>query len=203
MLIAVTGPDGAGKSTICKKMYNYFIQNLNEKSVTISSVWDNYEDLFFSQQNAQNYLKKLDKYARSLFILHAIQRTLDIAKKKEKKIIIIDSYWYKYIVSEIALGVPRDFLLQAIKIFPKPDLTLYLEISPEVASQRKSHITEYEQGIFSNDNGKEQFINFQSKLQNIWKEIEFISGPWFHISGQQSPEKILKLMATIYLKKVA
>ena len=66
----------------CHNIQNFFAQNLNERSVTITSVWDNYEDLFLSAYHAQDYLKNLQGLSRSLFIFHAIQRALENAQAK-------------------------------------------------------------------------------------------------------------------------
>ncbi len=203
MLVVVTGPDGAGKTTVCHNIQNFFAQNLNERSVTITSVWDNYEDLFLSHTHAQDYLKNLQGLSRSLFIFHAIQRALENAQAKNNNIIIMDSYWYKYAVSEIALGVPRDFLFHIAKTFPTPDLTLYLDISPEIACKRKKFISEYEKGKCLGKSSTEKFLRFQTQQKNLWKEIEFQFGPWFHISGEQSPEEILNNLLSIYLNEVA
>ncbi|WGL60603.1 AAA family ATPase [Pigmentibacter sp. JX0631] len=203
MFIVVTGPDGSGKTTVCNKLQFFLSEKLNERSITIASVWDQYEELFASQEHAQTYLKNLKGSSRSYFIFHAVQRSLELARERKKKIIIMDSYWYKYVVSEIALGSKKEILYQIANLFPIPDLTIYLDISAELALKRKKEISNYEQGIAKGKNSEEKFLNFQNSLRPVWKEIEGQFGPWFSISANQNCEKIIESMFSIYQKKVA
>lgn len=203
MFIVVTGPDGSGKTTVCKKLQFFLAKKLNERSITISSVWDQYEDLFISQNHAQEYLKNLKGFSRSIFIFHAVQRALEIANEKKNRIIIMDSYWYKYVVSEIGLGSKKESLYHLAKLFPVPDLTIYLDISPDIAMKRKKEISNYEKGRSIGNNSEEQFLTFQKKLQPIWKEVAVKFGPWSSIQANQDSDLIIDHMFSIYLKKVA
>lgn len=192
MLIVITGPDGSGKSTACTMISKFLERHYGQHNVADVSPWDVAPQLFSSRTSAREYLSTLDEPARALIILFGLQRTLDLARKKNPKVILFDSYWYKYAVSEIGRGESKAWLFDAVKIFPKPDLTFYLHISPKNAASRKREIRNYECGIESGTASVEQFIDFQTSLQPIWQEVETFAGPWKHIDGLLSPDDIVQ-----------
>lgn len=203
MIIAITGPDGSGKSTTCKKVAEFFQNEFTSKSISIASAWDEHSQLFSTRSKAQNYLNSLEGYTRSLFIFHSVSRSIDLAKRKNSKIILVDGYWYKYAVSEIGLGVSREWVISAAKMLPTPDFTLFLDILPEKAAKRKQQISEYEQGKSIGSNQIDRFVRFQTQLKPIWKEIEFQFGPWKHISSELDPDQVAQTLIEECLLKVA
>lgn len=203
MIIAVTGSDGSGKSTICKKIMECCDKHILKNDITISSVWDDHSDLFSSLDHARSYLTSLNGATRLFFIFHAISRSLDIAIKKRKKIIIIDGYFYKYAISEIARGAPKEVVNLLIKKLPFPDLTLYLDISPEKSALRKETFSTYEQGNAKGHNDKDRFIKFQKKLKPLWNEYEKEFAPWHRISSDLNPDLIVDFIIEKFLIKVA
>lgn len=203
MFIVITGPDGSGKSTACTMISKFLERFYGHNNVAVVSPWDVAPQLFSSRTSAREYLNTLDEPARALIILFGIQRTLDLARKKHPKVILFDSYWYKYVVSEIGRGESKAWLFDAVKIFPKPDLTFYLHVSPEEAASRKRVIKSYECGIKSGTASIEKFIHFQTTLQPIWKEVETYTGPWKHISSLLSPDKVVKQILDECTKEIA
>lgn len=200
MLIVITGPDGSGKTTTCKMVACALRNVFGENSIADISPWDAASSLFASRARAERYMNSLDGAARGLFILSGILSAYRLAKQNDPRIIIFDSFWYKYVVSEIGLGASKEWLFNVVDIFPKPDLVFYLDVSPREAIMRKDHITPYERGYAS---GADAFIHFQTKLQPIWKQVESHTGSWQHINGHISRHLVIQYIFDECMKKVA
>ena len=73
-IIAVTGPDGSGKSTLCARL----CESLGAAKV---SVWDAMASsgLFATKGAVAKYFEDLDGPSRTLFIYHALSRSMDLA----------------------------------------------------------------------------------------------------------------------------
>jgi thymidylate kinase len=185
VLIAITGPDGTGKSTIIEKL-------LSEKSLSIKgravscSVWDTFNDSGFFKDKSQieGYLKKLQGQSRLLFIAHALEHALAKAAGSGAAAIFIDGHIYKYAVNELARGANLREVERVIDVFHKPDLTIFLDINADAAVSRKIKVSDYESAG--------DFAKFQTSMQPFWKTLELTYGPWTHIDGAQSLDNVAK-----------
>lgn len=199
--VVLTGPDGSGKSTLCANTSRLLEAYLGSRTVACVSVWDATlaSNLFASKTAVVDYLNDLDGYTRTLFIYHALSRSIDLAQRKRPKYILIEGFWYKYAVTEIGQGVKQRDVLSASEAFAAPDLTFYLDINPEDAWTRKakassrSQVSHYEQGLSTQSGDTaERFLKFQKKLIPIWREIETLSKErnqaWIHTSALDAPE---------------
>jgi dTMP kinase len=189
MIVAVTGPDGSGKSTVCEQIKKDLQERWGPQSVAKVSIWDSAAQpgLFSSMEQVVQYLSELEGGTRTLFLYHALSRSMDLAHRKKPKLILVEGYWFKYAATEIAYGVPEDFVLGAAQIFEKPTLTLHLDISPELALKRK------EQRVSQYEKGGQSFVEFQRMLAPIWFQIESKFGPWTHLnSSELSSEQLSK-----------
>ena len=186
MICVVTGADGSGKSTACKNIAKQIESQLGSGTVGVVSIWDsvNQSQLFASKQDVVHYLNDLDGYTRTLFLFHALSRSIDLAQRKKPKIIVVDGYWYKYAVSEIGQGVSIDDVLAAARGFVPPNIVFCLDIDPQISKSRKSEVSQYEQGSDTQGAAFDRFLQFQNRLAPIWIEIEKRSGPWIHLSSQ-------------------
>jgi dTMP kinase len=160
-LICITGPDGAGKSTMIKL--------LSEKleSVAVSNIWDIMEGgitnvPFKSKKDVDDYLCELTPHSRLLFLAHALKYSTDKAISKGKEYVLLNGYYYKYFASELALGANEGRVNELIGFFPQADKVFYLEVSPEEAAKRKSRLSRYECGLVNEPSVKD-FISFQYK----------------------------------------
>lgn len=202
MLVVITGPDGSGKSTACQTVSELFESRYGQSRIAVASPWDAAPELFASPINAHNYLNSLDGPARALFILSGIQSALRLAKRKAPQVILFDSYWYKYVVCEIARGASNAWLFEVVKLFPQPDLVVYLEITPKDAAMRKISIKHYESGISTGTPELEHFIDFQTQLQPVWQQVEARTGSWKHLSALSSKNQIAQQILKEISKKV-
>ncbi len=165
-LICITGPDGAGKSTlianVCKSL----------QDVHVAGIWDilsGNAGLPLGDKTAiDNYLCALTPNARLLFLTHALQFACDRAENSGKKIILWNSYYYKYFASEITLGADHKLAEMLAGFFNTPALTLFLELDAHAAAARKKKLTRYECGLAVTPDAA-SFIAFQMEVQKTWK----------------------------------
>ena len=202
-VIAVTGPDGSGKSTTCKKVVKALESQWGSGAIVQVSVWDALmqSDLFPSKAKVVEYLNDLDGFTRTLFIYHALSRSIDLAKRKNPQLILVEGYWYKYAITEMGQGVDNSVVVSAAQGFPKPDCTICLDVDPQTAWSRKQDVSLYEQGVQTNGAKRDRFIQFQTHLASIWKNFENQWGPWIHISSHLSPDEVAQSIVSILIGK--
>ena len=116
-LIAVTGLDGTGKSTLLKHL------KVAYPEAYFATIWDLFSasentSLFQSRYAIDKYICALTPNSRLLFLMHALRFSTDRAIACDAKIVILDGYVYKYLASEIALGA--DEALAKAYTIPSP-----------------------------------------------------------------------------------
>ncbi|WP_298773184.1 hypothetical protein [uncultured Shewanella sp.] len=206
MLVALTGPDGTGKSTVSKVIKEEVLKT-GRKLETVDR-WDILNTSNFSQSRfIHSPLKELKECvsemkgpSRFLFILWTIYSVLEDYDPASPTITFIDSYWMKHAASEIAYGLPESFVENAIELLPKADLTICLDLSPEIAYQRKSTATKidlnaYECGMNSSLSS-ESFIHHQNKIRNqlqVWSHKHH----WRVVEACQSPSNVADSVSTL------
>jgi thymidylate kinase len=202
-LIVVTGPDGSGKTTTCKRVVQHLESQLGSGSVIQVSIWDALmqSHIYTSKEQIVKYLGALDGFTRTLFIFHCLSRAVDLAKKKTPKFLLIEGYWYKYAVSEVGQGVAMEYVLGAAQGFQKAALTFFLDVSPEVAWLRKQQASQYEQGVQTSGSMQERFIQFQTTIGETWKSVENELGPWIHVATDAGAEEVANQIVSALLKK--
>lgn len=168
-ILCITGNDGTGKSTI--------IENLTKKipNTYTAHVWDALKDssgkLFSSKKAVDDYLCNLTPNSRLLFIAHALKYSIDKGLKSNASILIIDSYYYKYFASELTLGADKKLINNLIESFPKPNITIKLELPLNIVLERKDIFSRYECGLVEKPT-KEAFCNFQKQVVKNWGFIK-------------------------------
>lgn len=206
LLIAITGADGSGKSTACASVRAALESRFGAGSVLEVSVWDclgEGQAPFRTKQDAVTYMADLDGVSRALFIFHAMSRALQLGLRSEARALLLNGYWFKYAASEIGYGNPSDWVLSVGRAFPAPDETYCLDVSPEVAWERRRSATAYEQGpgVASGESG-ERFVAFQRKLRSAWGEIERVAGPWQHISAELPPLEVARQLSERIARRI-
>lgn len=185
-LICITGPDGSGKSTLISNLLIHFPE---AKKI---GIWDAFSSkknvLFQSKQDIDNYLCELSPIGRTLFLAHALQEATQKISENQNEIFFIDSYFYKYFSSELALNTPIKIIKSLVKFFPEPNLIIYLDLNPEQSALRKNNFSRYECGLTLNP-CNESFVAFQNKSYEKWKF--FKTQDWINIDANQSAEAIL------------
>lgn len=196
--IVIEGIDGAGGETQTKLLKEYF-EKKGKKTTKIVSP-------NLSTPVGQAYKAYLDEkfYMKNeaVFLLCAcdviINKPIIEKINKDGGIVIAD----RYITSTIAYQSANDFLFEkALKIveimgFPKADIIIFIDISPEVSIERKRK----EKGKLDRH---EKNIQYLAKVKEFYeKEIERnVLGKWFVVNGEQDIQTVHKQIIKI-LKKV-
>lgn len=136
-------------------------------------------------QLIREYLKKADKIDKdAMALLFAADRRDHLQNEivpalEQGKLVICDRYVFSSLVYQVTAGVSRDFVLSINQGIIIPDLTLFLEVSSDVAEERRKKrggfLDTYENKIF------------QEKIQRLYPrelrskeagthQVEFING---------------------------
>lgn len=172
MFITFEGPDGSGKSTIIKKVYEKLVGEGYDIVLTRepggTPIAEKIRNIILDNDN-----QELD--ARSEALLYAASRRQHLVEKirpalKEGKIVLCD----RFIDSSIAyqgggrnIGVTN---VLNVNLFATentyPDLTIFFDVSPEVGLARVNHDKKRVADRLDNENE-----NFHDKVYETFKEI--------------------------------
>ncbi|MEF8847125.1 MAG: dTMP kinase [Candidatus Paceibacterota bacterium] len=165
--IVFEGLDGSGQTTQGKRLVD-FLEDRNLQAI-------------FTQNPTTTDMDQYSKYApriesilngdeevshrelQSLFIKDRKWHIENVIKPalNEDKHVVCDRYMFSTIAYGAANGVDEDYLVRKQEDFLKPDLTILLEVSPEVCAkrikERGDDITIFEK---------------EEKLKNVWEVYE-------------------------------
>jgi thymidylate kinase len=200
ILICVTGPDGAGKTTQIARIADA-LSKRGKKKIVAMTIWDMLLDpstrgrvAFKSPLEVEPFLEVLSPMSRMLFLCHCLYEALDLARARKPDVILANGYWYKYWATEVAHGGDAQAMRDLMKVFPEPLLTFCLDISADEAFTRKAKLSGYETG-FAAERTLEAFKTFQARarppLEQLAQEKQ-----WIRLDGKESAaalsEAILK-----------
>ncbi len=185
-LVCITGPDGSGKSTLVGILASRL------PSCHVANIWDLMDGgisnvPFSSKKEIDGYLCELSPDARLLFLAHALKFSLDRALASGKQTVLLNAYFYKYFVSELALGADNKLVESLNSHFVVPDRVFLLELDSETCASRKNVFSRYESGL-SKEPGKNSFVSFQNKTARYWKH--FVKNNWHRLDANNDTEKL-------------
>lgn len=173
-LIAIVGPDGAGKSTIVQAVKAEVAKLC---SVSLVDKWDildretfpEYRFLSTDLKTLRTCVAEMRDTNRTLFLFWALQGSLSPARLAQSEVVLLDGYWPKHAAAEIAYSAPPALLEALIAVMPRADLTILLDVEPEVAYERRTSdpntaLVAYECGQAGCS--REGFIAHQSKIRS-------------------------------------
>lgn len=186
-IICITGLDGIGKSTLIEGIKKHYA------SLYQSTIWDLMTNPvkglpFKSKQEIDNFLCELTPDSRLFFLAHAMKYSIDKACSSDKENILIDSYYYKYFASELALGADKRMVIALQEAFPQPDYVIELVLPLEEVVKRKKQYSRYECGL-SDQPGAGSFLAFQKKVMIAWNRFD--TSDWRKIDATLSPDQVL------------
>jgi len=135
VLIAIEGIDGSGKTTIAR----FLEEELRKRG---------YNVVRFKEPTDSEYGRKIKQILKERIVspkeeleLFLKDREVDVRDNilpalKEGKIVIMDRYYYSTIAYQGALGLDVEEIKKLNEKFPKPDLVIILDVSPETALKR-------------------------------------------------------------------
>lgn len=196
-LIVFEGIDGAGG----EEQSNKLLQYLQEKGIPTEKL--TYPDYNGPVGNLiHEFLhKKYDFNVNVQFLLHAADRIKDTDKIRqflnEGRVVICDRYYTSILGYQCGQGFPLEKALKIADMFevPKPDIIIYLKISPETSVKRKAGEKGGGDNLDRNESNKElqeKLINFYDKLieDQVWSS-------WYVIDGEKSIEEVFEQVKKI------
>jgi len=119
---------------------------------------------------------------------------------KDGKMVVADRYFSSTMIYQSLNGFPLERLLKLAELFDlrKPDLIIYIRISPETSFARKMA----QKGIASMDRHEEdkKFLNaLYEKHEELSQDNVFCE--WATVDGEQSPEEVSKQILELLNKR--
>lgn len=204
MKICLTGADGAGKSTIIHSLAKQL--DAKKTSYSICSIWDTMS--FFHQffdakatpESIQKYLMSCDKRSRIYFLLHSLSYSYNIALKKNTDLVLIDSYWYKYVLSEADNEDELAQLTKLCDVFEQPDIVFYLKLPIDTAINRKKNVgfSSYELRGKTPEEGINFFKSNFLKMENMFSKIQ--NKNWIELDALNSVDELTQTILSNIVK---
>jgi dTMP kinase len=153
-LIAIIGTDGAGKTTQTQLLAEWLeaqghavITHLNSSQQPLRSVLADIaktagvrDDLELLGEELAQFLSNLLKWQALVDLIP----DLDVPGA----VVVADRYSYCYVAASEARGLDKTWIVRRMfDIFPEPDITIYLDVSPAEAARREAARDPYPQGL--------------------------------------------------------
>lgn len=184
--IVFEGIDGAGGETQSKLLSSYLGKGAKNLS------YPDYKNPI--GKIIHQYLhNQYDLPVETQFLLHSADFIKDAVKilkwLDEKKTVIADRYFTSTIAYQGLRGFELKKALRFAEIFniPKPDLIIYLDISPETSMRRK---LEEKGNLDRNEKDKKFSKELKAQYRKMAKKSIF--GEWVVINGEKSIEEVFE-----------
>ncbi|MER8235558.1 thymidylate kinase [Streptomyces sp. NPDC094049] len=154
MLLALTGTDGVGKSTVSRAL----VTELNRRGHRARTVdrWDIVADdrypaarfLSHDIRDIRTCVADMPGTSRLLFLVWSMAMALEGLREDPDEIVVVDGYWMKHAASEIVYGLEPSWVEAVVAGLPAADLTVRLGLDPSTAWRRKQgDLVPYECGM--------------------------------------------------------
>jgi dTMP kinase len=185
-LIAIEGIDGAGGETQSKRLLDYFrSRKIPAERIYYPEYGNPIGDLI------HDYLHKKHELPVDMqFLLYATEMVKDREKilnwLAQGKTVIADRYFTSVLAYQ-GMRFPIENALKFAGIFslPKPDIILFLKISPQTSIKRKKGEKEH---LDRNEANKAFLEKVSASYENLVKNQVWSS--WFVIDGEKSEEEV-------------
>jgi dTMP kinase len=173
VIVAVDGPDGAGKSTHVAMLHEW----MREQGIPCEVVgkWDVFDpDLHPEARFLRGVelselrvcVAEMPTPARSLFVrwLYA-EAAARAARLAGEHVVVLDGFWMKHAAAEVAYGADPELIDALVSSLGEVDAVLYLDVTPEEALRRKQgSLTPYECGL-DGDRDPARFLAVQTAIR--------------------------------------
>jgi len=206
MFIVLDGIDGAGKGrqrveilNLLKKTCN--IQIEGEEFPVHNSFYNNVIHPALQEETTMNN--------PSWVLAYLLDKTLQAPRiepyvNEQSNLFLADGYFTTTIAYQSLLmnQINLDELLQYAVNFqiPTPDLTIYIDVDPKIAAERKVKEPDHEEGLDMFEKSSDK----QIKLRKIFKKMvtEKIYCEWREIDGNGKVEEVTEQILNIIREKV-
>ncbi|NJD78174.1 MAG: dTMP kinase [Candidatus Methanoperedens sp.] len=194
-LIALEGIDGAGKRTLCS-FIKQFLESQGHEVILFtypdySSIWGKIIDDYLHNKIELNINEQFFAY-----FIDILKDQDEIRKLLESnKIVLTDRYFSSTIAFQCAKGFSYQKALSIIEITEviQPDLTLFIQIPPQIALKRK-----FEQKKSLDRHEKD--IELLENVDGVYEKVisnKKLSKKWIKIDGNQKLEKVKESILTV------
>jgi dTMP kinase len=141
VLIVLEGLDGAGTTTQCARLVDH-LAAAGKRAVATREPSDGPVGRLLRELLQGRHAIPNERVAQSTFgLLFAADRMDHLQREVEPALaigaIVVSDRWYHSSLSYQGTGADRDWILQLNSRVRRPELTIYLEVRPEVAAARR------------------------------------------------------------------
>ncbi|MEX1029945.1 MAG: deoxynucleoside kinase [Paenibacillaceae bacterium] len=140
--ISFCGLDGSGKTSQCELLKKY-IEDVFHIKTTIVPGYKPSRHV----ANLKNVAERLDEHYQELFSCDNLSLSLlcdlwenthniIIPALNRGEVVLTERYWESSLIYAPILGANKNLIEGVVSLFPKPDMFIYLEISPDISHKR-------------------------------------------------------------------
>ncbi|RLJ09983.1 MAG: dTMP kinase [Candidatus Aenigmatarchaeota archaeon] len=185
--VVIEGIDGAGTEEQSTRLFEY----LKSQGIFVERLtYPDYSKVIGRMIHEWLHSKE-ELPANTLFLVYTADMVKDIEKIKswinEGKFVIADRYFTTTLAYQTAQGFPLEKALKFAELFeiPKPDMAIYLKVSPDVTVERKYK----EKEELDRNEANKEFLEKVSKVyDDLVKNQVFTS--WFVVDAEKSIEEV-------------
>lgn len=174
MIVALDGPDGAGKSMQVERAVDW--AHARGRSARVIGKWQIFEpgvvpEARFVRGTRREELRvcisEMTSPARMMFLAWMNTLTAERAQRADEDLVLLDGYWAKHAASELLAGCPERLVDAVTDAIAPVDLTIYLDVTPVEALRRKDgDLAPYECGRDPQCR-PERFLAHQAAVRDI------------------------------------
>lgn len=163
-IISFEGIDGSGKTTVANMVYQRLKNQFSGKNIVLTR--EPFTDEIISLIEKSGWKDPI-----ALTLLFAADRAYHLREliNQNPDVVLMDRYIYSSIAYQSALGVEENWIEIVNSKFPKPVLTILLDISPDKALQRiqKNDKFNFKEKIESLTIVREKYLELARREKNI------------------------------------
>jgi len=133
--IVIEGMDGSGKSTQSQLLFKDLKEKMKDVIFTFNPTAGPIGKLLTEQ-----YLKHKDLPVADAFLFCADRaehvKEVVLPALEKKMVVICDRYYHSTLAYQQTQGLPLQWLIELNSRFPKPDLTIFIDVPAEVCMKR-------------------------------------------------------------------
>lgn len=181
MIIAMDGPDGAGKSSQVKRLASW--ADSQGLSFRVVGKWQVFEEAQVPQarflrgsslDELRVCIAEMPNPARMLYLGWLNTLAAERARAAEEDLVVLDGYWVKHAATELLAGCHKGLVDAIVDATASVDMVVFFDVTPEEALRRKKgDITPYECGR-DPECRPERFLSHQAAVRDIM--LEWVEG---------------------------
>lgn len=199
MRVAVVGGDGAGKSSATRYLETQLtrrgllVRRVDKWDVIRADMYPEYRFMRDDLPTLRRCVSDMQPVTRTFFLFWTLHGTLQKHAEEGADIVLLDGYWPKHAASEILYSRCPDLVEAAVALMPPTDLTLFLDVTPEIAYARRiadtgTPLVPYECGLDENLS-REGFLSHQTRSREILSRWSDFYG-WSRIDADRDPQDV-------------